>query len=81
MILGSDGLWDYLSDEEAVQIVHSYMQRDQSSEGAAAKLVERALEIAAGESFLTLEQLLSLPPGRQRRGRHDDTTAVVLYLK
>lgn len=47
---------------------------------AADKLVQRALEIAAQEDGLTLAQLKSLPVGRQRRSRHDDTTAVVMYF-
>ncbi len=80
VILGSDGLWDYLSDEEAVQLVHQAKAKNQTCEQIAATLVERALAIAANESFMTLEQLYTLPPGRQRRGRHDDTTAIVLFF-
>ncbi len=46
----------------------------------AKKLVERALEIAASESGMSLQDLRQLPPGRSRRSRHDDTTAVVMYF-
>lgn len=35
----------------------------------------------ANSSHMTLEQLMSLPPGRQRRSRHDDMTVVVAYLR
>jgi hypothetical protein len=44
------------------------------------RLVQRALEIAAAESGLTMAQLKALPIGRARRSRHDDTTAVVMFF-
>jgi hypothetical protein len=44
------------------------------------RLVQRALEIAAAEDGLTMAQLKSLPIGRARRSRHDDTTAVVMFF-
>ena len=42
--------------------------------------MQHALMKASDECGLTLEQLSSLPLGKQRRSRHDDTTAVVMYL-
>ena len=102
MILATDGLWDYLSDQEAVEIVascmpttmdsatpHTLLSQQKAREYtdkakwellAAEKLVNRALEIAAEESGMTLAQMKELPIGRSRRGRHDDTTAVVMYF-
>lgn len=80
MILGSDGLWDYLPDQEAVDIVRQGLVQQWKEEDVANLLVDRALEIAAKESGMTLAELKKLPAGRQRRGRHDDTTAVVMYF-
>eukprot|EP01031_Cornospumella_fuschlensis_P027005 gene27005-32627_t len=80
VILGSDGLWDYLPHTEAVRIVFQSQAAGLTQDQAAQKLVERALEIAAAESGMTIHDLLKLPQGRHRRGRHDDTTAVVMYF-
>ena len=77
LILASDGLWDFISPEQAVEFVANNFQDDPND--VSAKLVDRALMVAASESNLTLEQLKSLPKGARRR-RHDDTTVVVLYL-
>lgn len=80
VILATDGLWDELTDQEAVSIVGQCVQTGAPHE-AADKLVEAALAHAASDCRMTLAELRALPPGDQRRGRHDDTTAVVLYLE
>jgi serine/threonine protein phosphatase PrpC len=48
IILASDGVWDFLSDEQAVQIVSSVEGQDANH--AAELLVHAALETAAKES-------------------------------
>lgn len=78
LILGTDGLWDDLSEDEAVQIVFRGMQDKRNPDEIAKLLVQKALSNAAKESGMTLDELLQLPVGRARRSRHDDTTAVVL---
>ncbi|CAH0475862.1 unnamed protein product [Peronospora belbahrii] len=79
LIIGSDGLWDYLSNEEAVEIVNG-----QASCGnhdlAARALVDRVLQKAAKRYGMTYQELLSLPPGSHRRRRHDDITVIVLFF-
>ena len=80
LILASDGVWDYMSGQEAVNIVGAALDRGVKEEEVSKVLVLTALRTAAKDCGLTLEQLQSLPEGRQRRSRHDDTTAVVIYL-
>lgn len=80
VILGTDGLWDYVSHAEAVQLVSRCMAAGLTQEDAARALVERALQIAAMESGMSHSDLMKLAPGRSRRSRHDDTTAVVMYF-
>ncbi len=73
-------MWDYLPNAEAVEIVKKGMLDNQKEDEVATRLVERALEIAAEESGMSLAELKKLNPGRNRRSRHDDTTAVVMYF-
>jgi len=76
LILATDGLWDFLSNEEAVEAVDSC--KDKST--AADLLVTLALSKAAEECGMNIADLKQLPPGRQRRSRHDDTSVIVIYF-
>ena len=79
VIVASDGLWDFLGDQEAVSLVGECVRRNER-DTAASLLVGAALRQAARECNMTEEQLLALPAGKHRRGRHDDTTVVVMYF-
>lgn len=58
VILATDGLWDYLPEQEAVDIVASCLPEGRQKE-AAERLVRRALELAAEVGFY-LETLILL---------------------
>lgn len=79
IVIGSDGVWDYLSNEEAVEIVQEQMEQGHR-ERAGRAIVEKVLEKAAVRYDMTLAEILSLPPGGHRRRRHDDTTVIVLFF-
>jgi len=79
LILASDGLWDFLSDQQACNVVSHHLAKG-DEQGAAAALVEQALRVAASECEMTLSELKALPQGSKRRNRHDDTTAVVVFF-
>jgi pyruvate dehydrogenase phosphatase len=78
-VLATDGLWDFLSDQEAVDVV-SQAIADGVPQAAAERLVKEALTKASQEAGMELQELLELPAGRQRRSRHDDTTVVVMFF-
>ncbi|KAL5852415.1 hypothetical protein ACOSQ3_007533 [Xanthoceras sorbifolium] len=78
VIVGSDGLFDFFTNEEAVRLVHSYILRNPSGDPAKfllEQLVERAAECAG----FSMEELMNIPAGRRRK-YHDDVTVIVVIL-
>ncbi|CAM8898226.1 unnamed protein product [Rhodiola kirilowii] len=74
IIFASDGLWEHLTNSEAVEIVH----RHQHS-GSARQLINRALEKAAVSNNMPYERLCEIDKSN-RRSYHDDITVIVLFL-
>lgn len=75
MILASDGLWEHLSNQEAVDIVHNSPRQ-----GIARRLLKAALKEAAKKREMRYADLKEIHPG-VRRHFHDDITVIVVYLK
>ncbi|KAE8670358.1 putative protein phosphatase 2C 39 [Hibiscus syriacus] len=78
VIVGSDGLFDFFNNEEAVKLVHSYMSSTPSGDPAKF-LVEQLVIKAARSAGFSTEELLNVPAGRRRR-YHDDVTVIVIIL-
>ncbi|KAH7283669.1 hypothetical protein KP509_34G018500 [Ceratopteris richardii] len=74
LIFASDGLWELLSDQEAVDIVQRYPRA-----GIAKRLVRSALQQAAQKREMCYSDLKKIQPG-VRRHFHDDISVVVVYL-
>lgn len=74
LIFASDGLWEHLSNQEAVDIVHSYPRY-----GIARRLVKAALRIAAKKREMRYSDLKKIDRG-VRRHFHDDITVIVVFL-
>ncbi|CEL99427.1 unnamed protein product [Vitrella brassicaformis CCMP3155] len=79
IVMGSDGVWDFLTDEEGVSIVRESLKSDPSPETAAKAIVHAVLRKAAERAALPLEALLAIELG-QRRSYHDDITVCVVLL-
>ncbi|KAL9691203.1 hypothetical protein QQ045_011622 [Rhodiola kirilowii] len=79
LVLSSDGLYQYLTNQEVVSHVDSFMEK--SSEGDPAQhLIEELLSRAAKKAGMDLHELLDIPQG-ERRKYHDDVTVMVVSLE
>ncbi|KAL8480452.1 hypothetical protein ACS0TY_026578 [Phlomoides rotata] len=74
VIFASDGLWEHLSNQEAVDIVNSYPRN-----GIAQRLVKSALHVAAKKREMRYTDLKKIDRG-VRRHFHDDITVVVVFI-
>lgn len=74
LIFASDGLWEQLSDEAAVEIVFKSPRS-----GIAKRLVREALNKAAKKKEMKYDDIKRLEKG-VRRHFHDDITVIVIYL-
>ncbi|XP_077246677.1 putative protein phosphatase 2C 60 [Tasmannia lanceolata] len=74
LIFASDGLWEHLSNQEAVNIVQNNPRN-----GSARRLVKAALQEAAKKREMRYSDLKKIDRG-VRRHFHDDITVIVLFL-
>ncbi|KAJ8533963.1 hypothetical protein K7X08_007287 [Anisodus acutangulus] len=74
VIFASDGLWDHLSNQEAVDIVHNHPRN-----GIARRLVKAALHVAAKKREMRYSDLEKIDRG-VRRHFHDDITVIVVFI-
>ncbi|KAK4789995.1 hypothetical protein SAY86_017299 [Trapa natans] len=74
LIFASDGLWEHLSNQEAVDIVNNSLRN-----GVAKKLVKVAMRRAAKKREMRYTDLKKIDRG-VRRHFHDDITVIVLFL-
>ncbi|GFP79821.1 probable protein phosphatase 2c 43 [Phtheirospermum japonicum] len=74
VIFASDGLWEHLTNQDAVEIVHNNPRS-----GIAKRLVITALERAAMTRQIPYSEVKKLEQGI-RRHIHDDITVVVLFI-
>ncbi|KAL0414726.1 UNVERIFIED_CONTAM: putative protein phosphatase 2C 40 [Sesamum radiatum] len=65
VVLGSDGLFDFFSNDEVVKLVHSYISRYPFGDPAKF-LVEQLAARAAESAGFSMEELMSIPAGRRR---------------
>ncbi|XP_022861990.1 probable protein phosphatase 2C 79 [Olea europaea var. sylvestris] len=74
IILASDGLWEHLTNQEAVDLVQNH-----PCSGSARRLVKAALQEAAKKREMRYSDLKKIERGI-RRHFHDDITVIVVFL-
>ncbi|KAJ6750639.1 hypothetical protein OIU85_001201 [Salix viminalis] len=79
LILSSDGLYQYLTNEEAVYEVELFITLQPEGDPAQ-HLVEEVLFRAAKKAGMDFHELLEIPQGDRRR-YHDDVSIIVISLE
>ncbi|PKI39376.1 hypothetical protein CRG98_040242 [Punica granatum] len=79
LILSSDGLNQYFTNQEAVSAVESFL--DSFPEGDPAQhLIEAVLFRAAKKAGIDFHELLDIPQGDRRR-YHDDVSVIIISFE
>ncbi|XP_051128908.1 probable protein phosphatase 2C 40 [Andrographis paniculata] len=78
VVLASDGLFDFFTNDEVVKFVHSYILKYPCGDPAKF-LVQQLVARAATSAGFSKEELMSVPAGRRRK-YHDDITVIVIVL-
>ncbi|KAJ6705994.1 PROTEIN PHOSPHATASE 2C [Salix purpurea] len=79
LVLSSDGLYQYLTNQEVVFHVESFMEKFPDGDPAQ-HLIEELLSRAAKKAGMDFHELLDIPQG-DRRKYHDDVTVMVISLE
>ncbi|XP_050375816.1 protein phosphatase 2C 29 [Argentina anserina] len=79
LILSSDGLYQYLTNQEVVSHVETFMEKFPEGDPAQ-HLIEELLFRAAKKAGMDFHELLDIPQG-DRRKYHDDVTVMVISLE
>ncbi|KAJ6946844.1 protein phosphatase 2C 29-like [Populus alba x Populus x berolinensis] len=79
LVLSSDGLYQYLTNQEVVSHVESFMEQFPDGDPAQ-HLIEELLFRAARKAGMDFHELLDIPQG-DRRKYHDDVTVMVISLE
>ncbi|OAY42592.1 probable protein phosphatase 2C 38 [Manihot esculenta] len=74
LVFASDGLWEHLSNQEAVDIVQNFPRN-----GIAKRLVKAALKEAAKKREMRYSDMEKIDKG-VRRHFHDDITVMVVFI-
>lgn len=78
VVLGSDGLFDFFSNDEVARLVHLFIQHNPVGDPAK-HLIEELVQRAANNAGFSADELLNIPAGRRRK-YHDDVTVIVIIL-
>ncbi|KMT11702.1 hypothetical protein BVRB_5g106390 [Beta vulgaris subsp. vulgaris] len=79
LVLSSDGLYQYLSNQEVVSFVENFLEKYPDGDPAQ-HLIEELLHRAAKKAGMDFHDLLDIPQG-DRRKYHDDVTVMVVSLE
>jgi len=82
LVIATDGLWDFLTNEEVIEIVARHYMYGNKNENVCTLLIKKVLEKAAPWGS-TVEEKLSAAlqiDAKERRKYHDDISIIVIYF-
>ena len=90
LIIGSDGLWDYLNSKEIVELTKQFLNEKnnnfidyeiyENSSKLAFGLMQKIIEKSAKKSGIDAFGILEMNLGKKLRRIHDDITIIILDL-
>ena len=84
IILGSDGLWDFLKSSKVSNLIKEYeeIKNDKNSkiENISYNLLYKVLYLASQDTYMSLDEIMKTPEGRNLRNIHDDITIILCDL-
>jgi serine/threonine protein phosphatase PrpC len=75
--MATDGLWDFLTSKDVANVLKS---SGSNLKHVANSLFSEVMNKAAEECGMSVERLMSMPPGK-KRNFYDDVTLIVFDLK
>ncbi|KAG0462731.1 hypothetical protein HPP92_021207 [Vanilla planifolia] len=78
MVLGSDGLFDFFTNQEVVEMVNQFIQCNPYGDPAK-HLIERLILRAAENAGFSTEELMNIPAGGRRKYHGDVTVIVIIF--
>ncbi len=90
LIIGSDGLWDYLNSKEIIKLSKQFLDENnnnfienkinEDSEKLAFGLMQRIIEKSAKKHRIDAIDILDMNLGKKLRRSHDDITIIIFDL-
>ena len=90
LVMGSDGLWDYLNSKEIVQLTKNFLEKEykyfeennilENSDIIAFGLMEKVIDKSAKKYGSNSLDILDMKSGKKLRRIHDDITIIVCDL-
>lgn len=81
VILATDGLWDFYSNEEVLQLIGNYKMNENPSNLLIVDVLKKAIENSGSRPTVESFQNMVSLPHEVRRKYYDDITVFIIKIK